>query len=78
MLLRISSMLSFWRVRFIFLHSSTIVSVAELTHPNLPEHNKLILCKKMKRTPFWRNACMFCLFVLYSFGMIPYIFSERS
>ena len=39
------------RVRFIFLHSSTIVSVADLTHPNLPAHNKLIICKKMNRTP---------------------------
>jgi len=37
-------------VRFIFLHSSTIVSVAALTHPNLSAHDKLILCKKMKRT----------------------------
>jgi len=43
------AILQLW-VRFIFLHSSTIVSVADLTHPNLPAHNKLIICKKMKRT----------------------------
>jgi hypothetical protein len=33
-------------VRFIFLHSSTIVSVADLTHPYISAHNKLILAKK--------------------------------
>jgi hypothetical protein len=38
------------RVRFIFLHSSTIVSMSDLTQPNLPVHNKLIFAKKMKRT----------------------------
>src|SRR5437588_10264606 len=31
-----------------------MVSVADLTHPNLPVHNKLIICKKMKRT---RRLC---------------------
>ena len=31
---------------FHFLHSSTIVSVADLTHPNLPVHNKPIFAKK--------------------------------
>ena len=34
------------RVHFIFLHSSTIVSAADLTHPNLPVRNKLFNAKK--------------------------------
>jgi hypothetical protein len=34
------------RVHVIFLHSSTILSVADLAHPNLPAHNKLIFAKK--------------------------------
>src|SRR5947209_16293963 len=33
------------KMRFLFLHSSTIVSVADLAHPNLPVHNKLIFAK---------------------------------
>jgi hypothetical protein len=34
-----------YRGAFHFLHNSTIVSVADLTHPNLPVHNKLIFAK---------------------------------
>ena len=34
------------RQQDLFLHSSTIVSVADLTHPNLPVYNKLIFAKK--------------------------------
>jgi hypothetical protein len=33
-------------VQFIFLHSSTMVSVADLTHPHLPAHSQLIYAKK--------------------------------
>ena len=38
------------RMRFLFLHSSTIVSVADLDEPNLPVHNKLIFAK-ISRAP---------------------------
>src|SRR5205085_3230580 len=37
---------SWYWVCFIFLHSSTIVSVADLAQQYLPVHNKLILAKK--------------------------------
>src|SRR5437667_6829676 len=36
----------------VFLHSSTIMSMADLTHTNLPVHNKLILAKN-ETHPSW-------------------------
>jgi hypothetical protein len=44
--LRLPQVKAYRRVRFIFLHSSTIVSVTDLAHPNLSAHNKLIIAKK--------------------------------
>src|SRR6266702_4022109 len=43
------------RVRFIFLHSSTIVSVADLTHPNLPVHTKLIFAKNETHLAYYSH-----------------------
>ena len=39
------STVSLW-VRFIFLHSSTIVRMADLTHPSLTVHEKRIFAKR--------------------------------